>query len=91
MPTLVSEGLEDDVVARAFDELLASCDAVACAVPPDVQADLAPRAAAAGRHLRACDGRRMQSRSTPRHPEVSGHASPVLERGSSTAHEHQRQ
>ena len=38
-------------VARTFEELLASCDAVAFAVPPDVQADLAPRAAAAGRHL----------------------------------------
>jgi predicted dehydrogenase len=34
-----------------FDELLDSCDAVAFAVPPDVQAELAPRAARAGRHL----------------------------------------
>jgi predicted dehydrogenase len=35
-------------VAETFDDLLAGCDAVAFAVPPDVQADLAPRAAAAG-------------------------------------------
>jgi predicted dehydrogenase len=34
-----------------FEELLERCDAVAFAVPPDVQADLAPGAAAAGRHL----------------------------------------
>ena len=34
-----------------FEDLLERCDAVAFAVPPDVQADLAPRAAAAGRHL----------------------------------------
>lgn len=34
-----------------FDELLASVDAVAFAVPPDVQAPLATRAAAAGKHL----------------------------------------
>lgn len=34
-----------------YDELLGGCDAVAFAVPPDVQANLAPRAAAAGRHL----------------------------------------
>ena len=34
-----------------FDELLERCDAVAFAVPPDVQAALAPRAAARGRHL----------------------------------------
>ena len=33
------------------DELLRSCDAVAFAVPPDVQAALAVRAADAGRHL----------------------------------------
>ncbi|MFI7322165.1 Gfo/Idh/MocA family protein [Streptomyces venezuelae] len=39
---------------RAFadvDELFAACDAVAFAVPPDVQAPLAARAAAAGCHL----------------------------------------
>ncbi len=39
---------------RAFtdvDELLDAVDAVAIAVPPDVQAELAVRAAAAGRHL----------------------------------------
>ena len=34
-----------------YDDLLASCDAVAFAVPPDVQADLALRAARAGKHL----------------------------------------
>jgi predicted dehydrogenase len=36
---------------RDLDRLLAEVDAVAIAVPPDVQAELAPRAAAAGRHL----------------------------------------
>ncbi len=39
---------------RAFaslDDLIAASEAVAFAVPPDVQAVLAPRAAAAGRHL----------------------------------------
>jgi predicted dehydrogenase len=35
--------------ATTLDELFASCDAVAFAVPPDVQADLAARAARAGR------------------------------------------
>lgn len=35
----------------SFDALLERCDAVAFAVPPDVQADLAVRAARAGRHL----------------------------------------
>ena len=35
----------------SFDELLERCDAVAFAVPPDVQAALAVRAAEAGRHL----------------------------------------
>jgi predicted dehydrogenase len=34
-----------------LDELLRTVDAVAIALPPDVQADLAVRAAAAGRHL----------------------------------------
>src|SRR4051794_16765482 len=29
-------------VARSFEELLGACDAVAFAVPPDVQAELAP-------------------------------------------------
>jgi predicted dehydrogenase len=38
-------------VAESFDALLETCDAVAFAVPPDVQAELAPRAAAAGKHL----------------------------------------
>ena len=48
-----------DAAARRFgvaghtdlDRLLAEVDAVAVAVPPDVQAELALRAAAAGRHL----------------------------------------
>ncbi len=35
--------------AATFDELLDNCDAVAFAVPPDVQADMAARAASAGR------------------------------------------
>src|SRR4051812_7528102 len=34
-----------------FDELLADVDAVAFAVPPDVQVGLATRAARAGKHL----------------------------------------
>ena len=38
-------------VASSFEALLSACDAVAFAVPPDVQAELAPVAAAAGRHL----------------------------------------
>jgi predicted dehydrogenase len=38
-------------VAATFDDLLESCEAVAFAVPPDIQAKLAPRAAAAGKHL----------------------------------------
>jgi predicted dehydrogenase len=38
-------------VAPSFEALVSACDAVAFAVPPDVQADLAPVAAAAGRHL----------------------------------------
>lgn len=37
--------------AEALDDLLDRCDVVAFAVPPDVQADLALRAAEAGRHL----------------------------------------
>src|SRR3954447_22597609 len=35
----------------SYDDLLASCDAVAFAVPPPVQAELAVRAARAGKHL----------------------------------------
>ena len=35
----------------SYEELLDRCDAVAFAVPPDVQAELAPAAARAGRHL----------------------------------------
>ncbi len=38
-------------VAETFEDLLAGCEAVAFAVPPDVQAELAPRAAEAGKHL----------------------------------------
>ncbi|GGY53564.1 Gfo/Idh/MocA family protein [Streptomyces omiyaensis] len=34
-----------------LDDLLAECDAVAVALPPDVQAEVAVRAARAGRHL----------------------------------------
>ncbi|MEV0715510.1 Gfo/Idh/MocA family oxidoreductase [Asanoa sp. NPDC050611] len=37
--------------APTFDDLLEGCEAVAFAVPPDVQADLAVRAATAGRAL----------------------------------------
>ncbi len=39
------------VAADSFDELLDSCDAVAFAVPPDIQAGYAVRAAAAGKAL----------------------------------------
>ena len=39
------------VAAASFEELVEDCDAVAFAVPPDVQGELAPRAAAAGKHL----------------------------------------
>ena len=35
----------------SFDDLLEACDAVAFAVPPSVQAELAPRAAQADKHL----------------------------------------
>ncbi|MGP4018339.1 Gfo/Idh/MocA family protein [Saccharopolyspora sp. 5N708] len=38
-------------VADGFDELLESVDAVAFAVPPAVQAEFAPQAARAGKHL----------------------------------------
>ncbi|TDD41721.1 Gfo/Idh/MocA family protein [Saccharopolyspora elongata] len=41
----------DAAVVDGFDELLESVDAVAFAVPPAVQAELAPRAARAGKHL----------------------------------------
>ena len=49
-----AERLATSYGARAvatFDDLLATCDAVAFAVPPPVQAKLAPRAAQAGKHL----------------------------------------
>jgi predicted dehydrogenase len=39
------------VAVGTFDELLERCDAVVFAVPPDVQAALALRAAQAGKHL----------------------------------------
>jgi len=38
-------------VSTSYDDLLGQCDAVAFAVPPDVQAELAPLAARAGKHL----------------------------------------
>ncbi|SFT84479.1 Predicted dehydrogenase [Geodermatophilus amargosae] len=44
-------GRHGAVAAGSFEELLERCDAVAFAVPPDVQADLAVGAARAGRHL----------------------------------------
>lgn len=44
-------GVHGGVVATSFDDLLDRCDAVAFAVPPDVQGALAPHAAAAGKHL----------------------------------------
>ena len=37
--------------ASSFGDLLSRCDAVAFSVPPDVQAELAPTAALAGKHL----------------------------------------
>jgi predicted dehydrogenase len=49
-----TEALAGDVGAAAhldFDRFLAEVDAVSFSVPPDVQAELAPRAAAAGKHL----------------------------------------
>ena len=39
------------VVAASFNELIDAYDAVAFAVPPDVQAELAPHAATSGNHL----------------------------------------
>ncbi|HET6530078.1 MAG TPA: Gfo/Idh/MocA family oxidoreductase [Actinoplanes sp.] len=41
----------DAYAARSYEELLDRCEAVAFAVPPDVQAALAPRAARAGKAL----------------------------------------
>jgi predicted dehydrogenase len=41
----------DTVGVASFEDLLARCDAVAFAVPPDVQARYAPQAARAGKHL----------------------------------------
>lgn len=37
--------------AERFEDLLDQCEAIAFAVPPQVQAELAPRAARAGKHL----------------------------------------
>jgi predicted dehydrogenase len=47
-------GLAERLGVRGFtdpDELIASVDAVAVALPPDIQAELAVQAASAGRHL----------------------------------------
>ncbi|WP_165989842.1 Gfo/Idh/MocA family protein [Streptomyces sp. YIM 98790] len=47
-------GLAADLSTRPYDDpdaLFADCDAVAVALPPDIQAPLAVRAARAGRHL----------------------------------------
>ncbi|MGN6792705.1 MAG: Gfo/Idh/MocA family protein [Streptosporangiaceae bacterium] len=41
----------DCVRYRSFDEMVGKVDAVAFSMPPDVQADLAVRAAVAGKHL----------------------------------------
>ncbi|MFL6044658.1 MAG: Gfo/Idh/MocA family protein [Propionibacteriaceae bacterium] len=41
----------ETVATESFDALLEGCEAVAFAVPPNVQAELAPRAARAGKHL----------------------------------------
>jgi predicted dehydrogenase len=41
----------DVAPATSYDDLLEGCDAVAFAVPPPVQAALAPQAARAGKHL----------------------------------------
>jgi predicted dehydrogenase len=49
-----AKALADDFGARAFDDadaLIDAVDAIAVALPPDVQAPIAVRAAAAGRHL----------------------------------------
>lgn len=43
--------LAGTTTAASVDELLDRCDVMAFAVPPDVQADLAIRAAGAGKHL----------------------------------------
>jgi predicted dehydrogenase len=44
-------GRYDAVACASFDALVDQCEAVAFSVPPDVQAELAPRAAQAGRPL----------------------------------------
>lgn len=49
-----AEALAGELGTRAYadpDALIADCDAVAVALPPDIQAPLAVRAARAGRHL----------------------------------------
>jgi predicted dehydrogenase len=64
-----------------YDELLASCEAVAFAVPPDVQADLAVRAARAGKHLlldKPVAGSLAQAEALEREIADAGVASMVL-------------
>lgn len=64
-----------------LDALLDSCDAVAFAVPPDVQADLAVRAARAGKHLlldKPVAGSVAQAEALERAIEEAGVASVVL-------------
>ena len=49
-----AKAIAENFGTRAYDDvdaLLADCDAVAVALPPDIQAPLAVRAAQAGRHL----------------------------------------
>lgn len=64
-----------------YEALLDSCDAVAFAVPPDVQADLALRAARAGKHLlldKPVAGSVAQGEALERAVEDAGVASLVL-------------
>ena len=64
-----------------FDALLDSCDALAFAVPPDVQADLAIRAERAGKHLlldKPVAGSLEQAEALERAVEEAGVASLVL-------------
>ena len=50
-PEAMSELVGRDRTVAGFDELVDAVEAVVFSVPPDVQAELAPRAAARGRHL----------------------------------------